>query len=533
MQFVRPFSSFNSQIYTSRCAQIAGYLEDRSLHFVERFGLRLLKNYQWVRYGKDYQQRDFRQDLYFSSLNEGDTFPLPVDSEKRMIELLKENGKLKDSSTLLTLTEVGVTTLLLVLTIPISIPTSLVCLGLRCYVQNRMNDVICLTPAFKWMVFEQSLTLLTFNTGLSEFKIMNYVDGVTFSNNRASEIGQLLLRRRPTILALQEAFYINKVRKDIAESLCRAGYYVAFCSSRQKVFGMTSGLLLASLLPIVTVGFHQYTDSVGLDARTRKGVLAVVLQLSNRERILVATTHMQAGYPTGTHEEKIHWKKGQFQEAIKFIMLMAKESNVRDVFLMGDFNDGRFNLESISSVESNYMYPSIKEALLPATEISPGFKILTVPNRDNFFSTYLEKEKHFPVDPESQESGESKGTACNTAATSYKHFKEIVLLEVQKLIGVKENILKRWIYDRLACRPLHDSKISSLIDGVIEKVSKDVYLKGNCIDHVALINKSDNLYSEVGYENACFLPLGANGILSDHRIWEVTVYHKRGVSYLI
>ncbi len=517
MDTIQPFSQVPTRIYDCpRMAKAAHKL----LGFSEFFGLKLVKTCDWLAHGFKTQERRFQAQLLHPEKTECD-FRRDLEQEKRYLKLLIEAGIVKGRITLkdrLALdAKIALNASFLAVTSPVSIPAAAAAIGLRTYLQGRMHPLTALTPTSHKVWDDEPFTLLDANMAGTEFRIMDYLNGVPPTKERVKKWVRLLLQENPDVICLQEAFDIDDIYQYIAKSLQEEGYYVVMTTKRVGVIGMTAGLLLASRYPIEDVDFLRYPHPRGDDKYAAKGVLAARIALKEDVFITIATTHMQSGYPRGTPpEEHVKWKTEQFDLAMGFIQEFNKGSENRDEILVGDFNDGRFQQKGIAEVISNYEYPAIEKGVLQR-----GFKDLTKPNCGNTAENYYTRETEFdPTDPANVETGCARGTCFNTAAPSYRHAVDLIALHAKKIVDLPEKTLKRDIRLRLEKYPIGNQEIAQKIDACIKKYREGVYVKSVVTDHVCFLFKEGNVFDGVGYDYKAI----TREDLSDHRILHLTLY---------
>jgi len=518
-------------MYTNCVAKAVGALEHQVLQIAEIFSVMLINNLQACAtiFGYVYPQEAFRRSL-FSSNGQGSaySYKMDVSYEKRVINELRQAGIIDAKKTIFQcackIVKVSLQLTFLVITAPLSLTLALSGLVMRAFVQNQMNPLTALVPEKKVAPWDrvQPLSICTFNGACTEFATMDKINGVSDTHVRAQEIADFLERTGADIYCLQEFFDVDTLYPVVAKLLQEKGYYVVLTSKRQEVFGMTGGLFLASKYPITNVSFHEYTNRVGIDARTKKGVLGVAIALNDKTTICVANTHMQAGYPDPA--QKISGRVVQFHEARALLQALMKKSGANDLFLAGDFNIGRYATPALDHAQFKDDYQGVVEGLLPQSDIDPGYKDLTKCNVGDTFETYLEKESHFDTNmAKNNETEEEKGTAFNTAATSYIYVKDILFLELQKALKFPPEVLKQMIDDRLAKKELNNPPAQTAIDAAISAYTKNAYRKAAVCDHVAFMKNAKSVFRETKYDYEPIFAIGPSGALSDHMALKVTL----------
>lgn len=529
---IGPFDAFSSEIYDSKISKIAGACEHKTLRFAEKFALKLLKTYDSVRFGAHANEKEFRKKLFSERHFESPDvdFTLDLSAEDAYTELLLKEGIISDRATFIDKASLAAkavqNSIFLATTVPISLTAGAAALGLRYYVQGHMHSITCLnTLEFKIWDEDEPLRIFTSNAALTEFQIMDYLNGVSDTKVRAKEWGRKLSRIDADVICLQEAFDVDALYP-VAKDLNALAWSVGMVAKRKQVFGMTGGLLIASRYEITKIGFHEYTDLRGIDKRTRKGVLAIVVRLNKMASICIATTHMQAGFPSGTEEEHIEWRTQEFHQARHFLNRFITHTNVRDVFFVGDFNCSRFDRGGqLDQAVTNGSYPAIVNGLLRPIFYQEGFKDLTVPDRAVDFENSLFKQTHFDHhDPKSNESGQARGSCCDTSAASYHYFVDIVVLEVKRRVVYSTKVVKKMVKKRLAGEDLRSKMMEEIIDCEIKQLKKTMYMKPNVVDHIALREDKENYFDATNYKSKRTVEVGPKGPLTDHASFFLKIY---------
>lgn len=365
------------------------------------------------------------------------------------------------------------------------------------------------------------LRVMTLNVALTEFEIMNEINGMPTTHARLGGLAGVLAAQDADVVCLQEAFDVGRLRGAVFEPMQARGYDVLVQARRARYFGMSSGLALLSRHAVVLAGFHPFAERRGHDALARKGCLAAVLRLRGDPRhILVATTHVQAGF-TVTDEEAVG---GAAKDAVRATlrgshlrqcrefcaaMVARAESEgiaVADVVLCGDLNTSIFDRMERPFAGVSYDWELVQSRLvlpLPDAPALFGFKDLTVPARDLPFAAARVPLAHDPYTLAGDaavavsEAGENRGTSVRCESTVAIFLPEVLRLEARER-GVTE-----------------DALLPELLDLM--------YVEPAVLDHVLLADRPNNVFSEVGYEYRAFCPGTKRSLLSDHRAVVVTL----------
>jgi len=293
---------------------------------------------------------------------------------------------------------------------------------------------------------------------------------------------------------------------------------------------MTAGLMIATKLPILRVGFKSYSNAVGVDAYANKGVLAVELEIEPGCSIILANTHLQGSFHGLSQRNKIQSRKEQFLRAKDYIMYFIKGSSNTPVgvFLVGDFNTGRFNMprEWVHRSIPAFDYSAMTSTLF---KYPFRFKDLMVPVReqdfDTFFRTYNAYDRNSPT---SMETGMWRGSDLNSNAVSYNFLMSVLIHELEAEFPL---LASTFIYEELkkVLRGEHveNRELENAIYSFVSQLFPEVYHKAEVTDHICYADLRDNMWGEKDYEYYLFLPFGSTGVLSDHAMVKVVLFGER------
>lgn len=527
-----PFGHYPSSMYKHGLSRWAGAWEAKAISFSEKYGaLPLYQAYTWAREGKNAKVKRFEAFLMPHSSEEGAAdFTLDLSQERAYGEQLIRAGVIKKKSRwkerVSTACSIAKKCGVAAGMAPLTLPSGALGIGLRYAVQNEMNTITALRPKEMLGWDGDNMRILTANVAMTEFKIMDFIDGVSPTRPRVASWFEVLKQIQPEVIFLQEAFDVDAIVPK-AKELRDEGYFVLITTKRAEVLGMTPGLLMATKFPMIEVGFMPFNHLKGWDKRAGKGVLAATVSLGEERIICLATSHMQAGYPQGmTLKEKINNKTAEFHQMRRFLSRFLSDSPAYDVFFGGDFNVSRFENDGIEDVVTCDLYPAMENGLLRPTEHHPGFKDLTVPDTSETFETYLEHELDFPPNPAYEELGEAEGTCFNTASLSYHYFIPLCVLQVAEQLGLDEKESRKLVKKHLSNRPIEDESLADSVGAIISEVAQNTYIKGNTVDHLAFEVNEHSYFSEIDYDVDVIRPAGPEGFLSDHAALLFTLYVK-------
>eukprot|EP00667_Euglena_gracilis_P012363 EG_transcript_12693 len=234
--------------------------------------------------------------------------------------------------------------LVLLLGLPLTLPVAIVGVLLRFVLHPFKSDVLAVPCAAPGPLeygpgdggFAAPLRLFSLNAALSEFEIMNAINGLRLTRNRRRELWEFIagaLRPLPDFVCLQEAFSPRAVRF-LQRQFTAVGYHVVAQVKPRSPIGMSSGLFIASRYRVTRIHFTPFTHAAKEDALAKKGVLLCEVA-SGRARGVVGTTHLQAA---GPHPVRVEQLKEITQAVTHFVGQMPHECPPSFVLLAGDFN---------------------------------------------------------------------------------------------------------------------------------------------------------------------------------------------------
>jgi hypothetical protein len=131
------------------------------------------------------------------------------------------------------------------------------------------------------------------------------------------------------VIVLCELFATH-ARRTFGAAFAKLGYHVATCPPGYSLLA-SSGLFVASRLPILGRAFSPYSAASGSDRLARKGILHVRLGAPERALDLFAT-HLQAG------PEAFVARRAQLAHARAFIDARVEAGSPHPILLGGDLN---------------------------------------------------------------------------------------------------------------------------------------------------------------------------------------------------
>lgn len=177
--------------------------------------------------------------------------------------------------------------------------------------------------------FADSLKVINWNTFL-----LPSIAKITAQNQRAKLIADYLKNSEEDydIITLQEVF-TKRAYRTITKTLKDKYPYHTGSPRRRWFKPVSSGLLILSKYPIVDTYFYMFSKMAHADRYSTKGALAVTIELSEKSKVQVITTHFQAQY--GEKYETI--RKGQYHY-LKNTVLKNYHDPDLPMILTGDFN---------------------------------------------------------------------------------------------------------------------------------------------------------------------------------------------------
>ena len=379
----------------------------------------------------------------------------------------------------------------------------------------------------------EHIKLATLNVACTEFNTMDYINGVSPTLSRIHNYEEFFKMCTSDVICLQEAFDVYHFQNIIIPSMVERGYNVAITCKRKYRIGFTAGLMIASKLPIIRTMFTAYDNTVSIDKWANKGVLAVELDTSDGESIIIVNTHLQGSFHGLSLDQKIHHRKHQFEQVQSTLTTFIEESHhrIRGIFVIGDFNTGRFTLNdhvhnNIYHAIENDDYVSMVDVLFKHPH--RRFKDLMVPAIRQTFPEFFEKCNEYDTSScKSVETGEWRGTDLNTSALSYNLLIKMILENVYyHFSDTSREYVNYCLRKVLSGKCDLHVEIETYILTLISEFFPEVYRKSNVTDHICYADSKDNQWKETDYHYDIVLPVGDVGILSDHALVEVTLSPK-------
>lgn len=381
--------------------------------------------------------------------------------------------------------------------------------------------------------WDTQLKLATLNVACTEFNTMDYINGVSPTLPRIRNYEEFFKMCSADVICLQEAFDVYHFQNIIIPSMVKRGYDVAITCKRKYRIGFTAGLLIASRWPIIRTTFTAYDNAVSIDKWANKGVLVVELELSDRESVVVANTHLQGSFHGLPLDQQIHHRKHQFDQIQSTLTCFIGDSQhkIRGIFVIGDFNTGRFTLDDHTHNNIYHAIPSddyVSMIDVLFTHPRQQFKDLMVPVKSQCFLEFFENCDIYDTSScKAVETGEWRGTDLNTSALSYNLLIQMILENVYYHFPEVSHEYVEYCLKKVLCGKcdLHID-IEKYILSLISQFFPEIYRKSTVTDHICYAEYKDNLWKEVDYHYDVVLPVGDVGILSDHALVEVTLSSK-------
>jgi len=183
----------------------------------------------------------------------------------------------------------------------------------------------------------KSLKIRTFNTALMpEVIVVN--NRLRPARERVKVIARELLSRDDDVICMQECF--NTDCSDYLANELRIKFPYIICNVGPRVFGLNSGLFVASKLPISGAHYEKYDELFGECRWSNKGNLSFTVEMGNGRVANIMTTHFQASMQrTSRHPNGSIDRRKELVEIIYKKALDYQKTHPADYFLVaGDFN---------------------------------------------------------------------------------------------------------------------------------------------------------------------------------------------------
>jgi len=202
------------------------------------------------------------------------------------------------------------------------------------------------------------ITLCTFNVALLPHFVCMY-NGVRPSLDRVHEVLHAILKRNDDIVCIQECFHTGAARILIRGLSAQYPYIVYNAGANWKK--LSSGLMIASKLPLSRPQYWPHERSIATDTFSMKGVLCATVQ-THRGPIAIINTHLNAPWGEdwhGVHRAQLAHVQQRIQEytglpPAPVAALSPRRTPSQDAsaatgdrwlaaFVVGDFNIGPAN----------------------------------------------------------------------------------------------------------------------------------------------------------------------------------------------
>lgn len=174
------------------------------------------------------------------------------------------------------------------------------------------------------------LHLRTHNLGFV-YEFFRIIGDLRSPVKRAEEVAESILtdENQPDVICFQEAFHL-----DATSVLCerlKEKYPYIIHNISPHVLGLNSGAVIASKYPIEEVSFRRFTNMLGPEKLSPRGLVGVKLKV-NGEMVTVYSTHLQALLG----KERSEVREQQLKDIDKWMKADKEESGHQ--ILVGDFN---------------------------------------------------------------------------------------------------------------------------------------------------------------------------------------------------
>jgi len=199
------------------------------------------------------------------------------------------------------------------------------------------------------------LDMRSYNLGFT-YECTSVLGDLRSPVKRAQEITKHIIEeeQKPDIICFQEAFHL-----DATKILCngiKEHYPFIIHNVAPHVMGLCSGLVIASRYPIEEVFFRRFTDLIGPESLTTRGLLGLRIKLGQQAYANVYNTHLQAILG----KERAQIRLNQLQKIVNWIDEDTKHDQMRKDhrlkigdFLMGDLNFSVLDLQGRRNISEN------------------------------------------------------------------------------------------------------------------------------------------------------------------------------------
>ncbi|MEX1012721.1 MAG: hypothetical protein WDZ27_03415 [Waddliaceae bacterium] len=355
-----------------------------------------------------------------------------------------------------------------------------------------------------------AVKIMTWNLGLSEAELMNQINNLRPSKERAPFQARKIIKENPTFFGLQEAFASQIVKNQIMNPLAENGYHIAYAAKPKYLHGLNSGLVIGSQYPIEDLSFMGFDGLEGADKHANKGVLVGHVNFEGK-RVILANTHLNGGFK-GDRFEKTAKRINHVVQARTFIQNYCDEHQGDQVIFLGDFNVSRFTSE-FNAAQPDYDIESITQLL---EEKEPNSLIYTeITANQQPVPPLINNQDLQPIDQEIKsewnESGEILGTDVDVEALHFTFVIEDIALRSKELGANKTfNQLVDIVRMSLKDEQIAEKAVSTAIKEAINNTPR----KAKTLDHIFVSEGNALDLAQAGYKIKPYL--GPMGYISDH-----------------
>lgn len=195
----------------------------------------------------------------------------------------------------------------------------------------------------------QQVRISSFNTALMP-EFIAARNGLRPTMERVYEVAKAIIAHNDDIVCIQEAFHAEAAH--ILATALRSNYPYIIYNVANRVFGLNSGLMIASKFPLSNPQFWLHPEVGGPEYHASKGVLATQVHLSTALKAFLFNTHLNGGAdeigPDGSMRTGKYFRSRQI-EGIKINMKTYTKAHVDSTKILGTFCCGDFNIGPLES----------------------------------------------------------------------------------------------------------------------------------------------------------------------------------------
>lgn len=183
----------------------------------------------------------------------------------------------------------------MLLLLPLNLSIGLIGAGLRALASLARPKFVYIEPRISSILSDglpKKISFCTYNVAFMP-DFISVRNSLPAAQMRLQNIAKTILARDDHIICMQEAFH-TKAARDLSDKLKKKYPYIIY-NVAPSIFGLNSGLMIASKFPLTNIEFFQHQERGGMDKYANKGMLAATVQVTSKHQLYLFNTHLNGG----------------------------------------------------------------------------------------------------------------------------------------------------------------------------------------------------------------------------------------------